>query len=125
MNESSVVSFISKQLLVKRRYHINVHGSLFSKNGTPDIMTMDADGVMLGIEVKRPGNNVSPRQCSSALDIIDSGGRFIIGYPDFSLDDVDAHKCRTLAIDKEWTYFDLYDFLMENYQNSETLELIR
>lgn len=56
MNKEEIaVNIIEADFVRNHRYFINVHGSSFSKNGTPDFIAHDKDGRILGIEVKRIG----------------------------------------------------------------------
>lgn len=89
MKESKVVEHIVDWLNYKERWFINVHGSKYSKNGTPDIVTLDFDNRLLCIEVKAPKKTLRGNQWEKAIDVIFSGGRYIVGHYDFDLDKLD------------------------------------
>lgn len=91
MKENVVVSYIEKSLNYKNRYFINVHGSIYSQNGTPDIITSDKNGRFLAIEVKAPNAQPKATQFRHAIKILksDNNSRVIIAYDDFNIEDVD------------------------------------
>lgn len=101
MKENVVVDFIEKSLLYKNRYYLNVHGSDYSLNGTPDIITSDKDGLFLGIEVKAPKEQPRTTQWRRAIEILNSrnNARIIIAYEDFDIDKVDNKELPILKID--------------------------
>lgn len=119
--EINAVLRIERQLAFSGRYYVNVHGSIFSQGGTPDIMTLDASGIMTGIEVKRHGQQPGINQWRRGLEIINSGGRFVIGYDDFDLVEFDADRLPKIHV-KGRDEFDLYDAFLGLLD--ETRELV-
>lgn len=101
MKEQVVVNHIEAQLKAKQRYYINVHGSTYSQNGTPDFITQDKDGILVGIEAKAPKKAPVINQWRHAIKILNSGGRFIIGQEDFDIDKMDNGKLPKVAIGNE------------------------
>lgn len=91
--EAKVVRFIEQRLASRNRFFINVHGSLFSRSGTPDIITIDGGNRFAGIEVKRPGGKASINQVRRGIEIIKSGGRFIVADDTFDVDEFMAKSC--------------------------------
>lgn len=89
--EDRVIANIEKQLASVGRYYINVHGSSYSKNGTPDIITSDKDNIFCGIEAKAPGKKPFENQWRHGIRILKSGGRFIIAQHDFNIQNLDNH----------------------------------
>ena len=98
MKEQVVVNYIEAQLKAKARYYINVHGSTYSQNGTPDFITQDKDGVFVGIEAKAPKKAPVINQWRHAIKILNSGGRFIVGQEDFDINKMDNSKLPKVAI---------------------------
>jgi hypothetical protein len=101
MKEQVVVNYIEAQLKAKARYYINVHGSTYSQNGTPDFITQDKDGVFVGIEAKAPKKTPVINQWRHAIKILNSGGRFIVGQEDFDINKMDDGKLPKVAIGNE------------------------
>lgn len=101
MKEQVVVNHIEAQLKAKQRYYINVHGSTYSQNGTPDFITQDKDGVFVGIEAKAPKKTPVINQWRHAIKILSSGGRFIVGQEDFDINKMDDGKLPKVAIGNE------------------------
>ena len=101
MKEQIVVNYIEAQLKAKQRYYINVHGSTYSQNGTPDFITQDKDGVFVGIEAKAPKKTPVINQWRHAIKILNSGGRFIVGQEDFDINKMDHGKLPKVAIGHE------------------------
>lgn len=89
MKEQTVVNIIESQLRSNNRFYLNVHGSLFSANGTPDFITHDAKGIFVGLEAKAPNKKPVVNQWRRGIEILNSGGRFIVGQDDFSLEKMD------------------------------------
>lgn len=89
MKEQVVVNHIEAQLKAKLRYYINVHGSTYSQNGTPDFITQDKSGTLVGIEAKAPKKAPVINQWRHAIKILKSGGRFIVGQEDFDINKMD------------------------------------
>lgn len=101
MKEAIIVQYIEKCLNYENRYYVNNHGSSFSKNGTPDFITMDKDHIFVGIEAKAPKKSPYPNQWLKCIEILKSGGRYIVAQDDFSLIDLDNKKIKTLEISSE------------------------
>lgn len=98
MKEEVVVKSIEKQLLLASRYYNNLHGSMLSKNGSPDFVTMDANGVYTGIEAKAPKKTPYVNQWRRCIEILLSGGRFIVAQEDFNLQDMDNNHLPIIRI---------------------------
>lgn len=92
-NESQNTRKILKILKKAERKSFNIKGDGFgTDNGTPDILTMDSEGKFVGLEVKSSKGHVYPTQLRRCREILESGGRYIIGYQDFSLENMDNHE---------------------------------
>ena len=98
MREESIIKFITRQLQVKGRYFVNVHGSNYSRNGTADILTLDKSNRFLAIEAKVPGKHPVVNQWSHAIKVLQSGGRVVIAYDDFDIEKVDNQTIPTVRI---------------------------
>lgn len=108
MTEQRVVGMIESQLNADGRWYVNFHGSMFSKSGTPDILTVDRTGKLVGVEIKKPGGMVAINQLRRGLEIIKSGGRFVIATNDFDLADLDNYSlCLVSADDRD--EFELFE----------------
>lgn len=103
MKEQAIIDHISLSLHFKERYFVNVHGSSYSSNGTPDIITSDKDGHFLAIEAKAPGSQPRANQWLHAIRILKSknNSRSIIAYEDFDIDDVDNYQLPILYVGDE------------------------
>lgn len=101
MKEEVVVSIIERQLNSANRSFNNLHGTMFSKNGSPDFVTLDSSGRFVGIEAKAPGKSPFVNQYRRAIEILLSKGRYIIAQEDFDLDQMDGHKIKTMEIGSE------------------------
>lgn len=117
--ESSIVQWIEAQLSESGFYFANVHGSIFSSTGTPDLIC-SIGGSFVAIEVKRSGNSPKVTQLDHALRVLRSGGRAIIAYEDFDLSKVTSEELPTVSVGRRDAY-DLYDTI--NFHNTTT-ELI-
>lgn len=80
--ESTVVSHIQRALKRVGRTFINVHGTMYSKSGTADIISIDSDGKFLAIEVKKYGGKVYPNQYDFLESVMRDGGRGIVLFDD-------------------------------------------
>ena len=89
MKEEVVVNEIERQLNARVRLYNNLHGTMFSKNGSPDFVTMDKTGIYLGIEAKAPKKSPAINQWRKAIEILLSGGRYVVAQEDFNLDLID------------------------------------
>lgn len=101
MVEQRVVDEIERQLKRVRRYYVNVHGSMFSTNGTADFLTHDKSGMMTGIEAKVDGKSPVINQWRTAIRMLNSGVRYIIAQSDFDIDKVDSHELPVVEIGSE------------------------
>lgn len=97
--ENDVVRNIEYYLSYYNRYYVNVHGSEYSANGTPDIITFDKDNKFLAIEAKVSGRQPKVDQMSHCLQIIRSGGRFVVAYEDFDLTKIDDESVQILEVE--------------------------
>lgn len=122
MKEEVIVKFIEKSLLFKNRFYINVHGSDYSLNGTPDIITSDKNGTFLAIEVKAPKEQPRTTQWRRAIEILNSknNSRIIIAYDDFDIDKVDNHQLPIMKINN---IIGESEFELLNSKLSQTTEL--
>lgn len=120
------VGKIVNECIIHNRYYVNVHGSLFSQDGTPDILTHDKDGVFTGIEAKRLGSLPAVNQWGKGLEIIRSGGRFIVGYEDFSFDTVDNHQLPifTVKASDGFEQYELADMKIKAFNQTTEVKLI-
>lgn len=101
MKENQIISLINRQLQSKGRYVVNVHGSIFSRNGTPDFITLDKDGQLVGIEAKVPGKQPVVNQWRHGIRLLKSGGRFIVAYDDFDVNRMDTRSLPTVEVGRE------------------------
>lgn len=110
MKEQHIVDVVRIECERHERFYVNNHGTVMSRSGVPDFMTMDTTGRLVGIEVKKPGARPTVNQLRRAAEILRSGGRYIVAYDDFTLDAVDAHSLPTwegrnvaeLGVEFEW-----------------------
>lgn len=122
MKEEVVVRLIEKQLASKSRLYNNLHGTMFSKNGSPDFITMDTTGRYLGIEAKAPKKTPYTNQWRRAIEILLSGGRYIVAQEDFDLNKVDSGTLSsTVEIGSEIGYD---EFLAEDFKINCTTEVL-
>lgn len=122
MKEEVVVRLIEKQLASKSRLYNNLHGTMFSKNGSPDFITMDTTGRYLGIEAKAPKKTPYTNQWRRAIEILLSGGRYIVAQEDFDLNAVDSGTLSsTVEIGSEIGYD---EFLAEDFKINCTTEVL-
>ena len=97
--EQSNVDFVVAQLRAMRRWHTNLHGTIFSsRNGEPDIVTCDGDGRLLAIEVKSNRGRLYINQIRRAREIVLSGGRYVVAFSDFDIRRVDSHDLDVLDV---------------------------
>ena len=104
MKEEVVVNENESQLNAKVRLYNNLHGTMFSKNGSPDFITMDRSGIYLGIEAKAPKKSPAINQWRKAIEILLSGGRYVVAQEDFDLDLIDRRVLKTVTVGREIGY---------------------
>lgn len=121
MKEEVVVRMIESELNRAHRAFNNLHGTMFSKNGSPDFLTMDKSGRFVGIEAKAPGKSPYVNQYRRAIEILLSNGRYVIAQDDFSLDDLDNDKIHKLKIGSE---IGTSEFEAVGYKIKQTTEII-
>jgi hypothetical protein len=121
MKEEVVVRLIESELNRSNRAFNNLHGTMFSKNGSPDFLTMDKSGRFVGIEAKAPGKSPFVNQYRRAIEILLSKGRYIIAQDDFSLEDLDNEKIEKLKIGSE---IGSSEFEAAQYKIKKTTEII-
>ena len=122
MKEEVVVRLIEKQLASKSRLYNNLHGTMFSKNGSPDFITMDSTGRYLGIEAKAPKKTPYTNQWRRAIEILLSGGRYVVAQEDFDLNKIDSGTLSsTVEIGSEIGYD---EFLAEDLKIVCTTEVL-
>src|SRR5699024_2498141 len=119
--EQDVVDNIVYFLEYNNRYFVNVHGSSFSRHGTPDIIILDKDNRFLAIEAKVAKRQPKADQLNNAPDILRSGGRWIVAYEDFDLDKIDNHTVKTLEVEDT---DDLNKIELQKYKFYGTTEMI-
>lgn len=88
--EGFTVATVESELDLCDRFFVNCFNNGHAKNGLPDILTLDASGRFVGIECKRRGEQPVFTQYEQGRRILKSGGRFIVGYPDFTTNGMDA-----------------------------------
>lgn len=120
MKEQVVVNLIESQLKSAGRMYFNLHGSVYSNNGSPDFLTMDADGKFMGIEAKAPNKTPYTNQWRRAIEILLSGGRFFVGQHDFDIDKADKGQFPMISIGRE---IGQSEFLMADEKISGTTEV--
>lgn len=101
MKEEVVVRMIEKQLNQSDRLFNNLHGTMFSKNGSPDFITIDKSGRYVGIEAKSPNKSPYVNQYRRAIEILRSKGRYVIAQDDFDLHLLDEDKLKKIKIGSE------------------------
>lgn len=106
--EGKVVAEIENTLKSIGRFYQNNHGSMLSSNaGLPDFTTIDNDGVFTGLEAKAPYAQPTVNQIRRALEIIQSGGRYMIVYPGF--DAGVLHNRNSITCDDDYYVIELTD----------------
>lgn len=101
MKEEVVVRIIESQLNQANRSFNNLHGTMFSKNGSPDFVTLDANGRFVGIEAKARGRSPYVNQYRRAIEILLSKGRYVVAQEDFSLKALDEDSIKKTKIGSE------------------------
>lgn len=100
--EAAVVRLVEAQLDRRDRWYVNNYGGARSEGGVPDILTCDSSGRLLAIECKRRGEQPYPNQWRHAMRILASGGRYVVAYQDFDLDEVDRGAVRSLEVGTDY-----------------------
>lgn len=121
MKEEVVVGIIEKQLKANGRYYDNMHGSIYSQNGTPDFVTLDDKNRYLGIEAKAPGKSPYTNQWRRAIEILLAGGRYVIAQEDFDFDNIRKNSLPKIEIGR---IVGESEFEMLGYQVKCTSEVI-
>lgn len=98
MKEEKIVDLVENHLSYKNRYYMNIHGTVYSRSGNPDFLTLDKNGNLLAIECKVDGKNLAINQIGKAIEILKSGGRFIVAVSDFDIDLVDLGQIEKFSI---------------------------
>lgn len=97
MREQAVVEYIQGELDRLGIFYINILGGFkATDSGEPDIVA-SVDGKFVAIECKA-NTKVSTAQFRRALEILDSGGRFVIAKPDIIVDDLLAGTLKTSPV---------------------------
>lgn len=120
MRENVVVNHIVKWLNYKNRYIINHHGGEYSKNGVPDLITIDKNGTFLAIEAKAPKEQLYTNQWRHCIRILLSGGRFIVGHHDLNMEKVDNNELPIIEIGAE---LGVSEFIMTVHKINVTTEI--
>lgn len=105
------VSRVVKRVLSKNAcYCVVFHGSNITRNGTPDILGVGPSGEFVGIECKVSGGRMSINQWRRCLEILASGGRFIVACEDFSTDTLYGQGPFEVvhAVDDEFSLYDRF-----------------
>ena len=121
MKEQVVVDLIERQLKEVGRMYFNLHGSVYSNNGSPDFLTMDSSGRFTGVEAKAPGKTPYTNQWRRAIEILLSGGRFFVGQDDFDIERLDDGSYPVIKIGRE---IGLSEFLMTDTKIDGTTEIV-
>jgi len=88
--ESANTKKVMKELDKYERKYFTIKGSAYgSDNGTPDMFTLDDTGRFVGLELKSSVGEPSFNQFKQGYQILKSGGRFIVGYGDFTVEAMD------------------------------------
>lgn len=120
--EGRVVSAVERQLDARGRYFVNNYGDGHSLNGTPDIISADADGVLLAIECKASSNEPTFSQYEHGQRLLKSGCRFIVAYEDFDIDAIDSHNLKTTPLPKELEDLVCFEPIDKKYTKEYFLE---
>lgn len=126
IREAHVVAQVERSLQASGRFYVNNHGTMLSRSGVPDFVTMDKRSTLVGIEAKAPGAKPTVNQLRRALEILASGGRYCVAYDGFRMSDVDEGNVTRLIVpgleigDDE---FDLFDEFCAQKQGA--VELVR
>lgn len=122
MQEKQVVSLVESQLSSQGRYFINCLGDGHGKSGTPDIISMDSSGVLVGIECKRYGTQPVFTQLVHAARLLYSGARAVVAYEDFSIERIDKKILPVVYLagsNVEETIENLFSFKVSRYETFE------
>lgn len=80
MKESVLQSKITRYLKMQCRFYIKTQAGAGTKTGTPDIVTLDDNGVLVGLELKRDDGvgsyGVTPEQVYQGKKIKSFNGRW-------------------------------------------------
>lgn len=97
MKEQDVVDYIQGELARRGIFYLNVLGSYMTTNtGQPDIVAC-IDGQFVAIECKL-STTVSTTQFRRGLELISSGGRFIVANKDVDVDKLIAMELDTINV---------------------------
>lgn len=100
MKEQVVVNLVERELKYLNYYCINNHGTIYSKAGTPDIISILPSGRFLGIEVKAPKQTPRANQYRQAIKIIQNGGIYLIAQEDISVEMIESLNEETSILPK-------------------------
>lgn len=120
MKEQVVIDHVEEWLQYRNRYYVNFHGTAYTANGTPDILTSDAAGVFLGIEAKAPKQTPRVNQWQRAIEMLLSNNRYIVAQDDFDLDLVDQMKVPKIEIEPDFERL----FEYSDYKIDKTSEIV-
>lgn len=67
----------------------------YTPKGLPDILLVNENGMLIGIEVKRPGEKLKPDQAKFALDLIKTNARYHCVH---SLDELKERETKLFEI---------------------------
>lgn len=100
--ESQVIKSVTNLLEKDGRYFANIKGDASSgEQGKPDFFTLDKEGRFVGLEPKSSIGKAYPNQIRRGKEIIQSGGRYIVAFPDFDLKKLDNYEIPTLVYTNE------------------------
>lgn len=119
MAEDTAVKTIYRAL--GSRYYANQYGDGHVNNGKPDIFTLDKDGTFVGIECKDFGEEPVFTQLENGVRILESGGRFIVGYADFDLSAFDNKSLPMVTLPSD--YVELATFKLKDKKHTQEFVL--
>lgn len=103
------------------RYYANQYGDGHVNNGVPDIFTLDKEGTFTGIECKDFGKEPVFTQLENGLRILESGGRFIVGYADFDVSAFDNKSLPRVTLPSD--YEELAIFKLKDKKHTQEFVL--
>ena len=77
---------------IDRVFYKIMKGKRGKNNGIPDSICTDKNGTIVGLELKSDKGYAYPNQVRQGIKIIQSGGRYIVGYYDFTIDAMDNEE---------------------------------
>lgn len=129
--ENSVVRAVQEVFKKANRCYINVHGDMYSKSGTADIISMDNNGTYVAIEVKNIGGKVYPNQYDFLEEVLKNNGRAIVVFDDVKnfknelVEKIDNHllPLHSIELGRKKTPQKTFELTLENNISCEYEEL--